>query len=244
MVGKVYIVSGGPGDPELITIKGLKTILNADVILYDRLAPEELLKYAKKDCELIYVGKERGKHAYSQEEINHLMFKRAVDGKNVVRLKGGDPYIYGRGEEECMFLKENGVQCEVIPGVPSIIAAAVYSGIPLTNRLYSSSFAVITGEEARQKKERRVKIKEIASHVDTLVILMGVNRFQDIVNELNKVLDGSTPIGIVMNASMKNQRTIITELSEALEVSNDIKPPAVIIVGKVVSLRDKLWHID
>jgi len=242
--GKVYIVGAGPGDPELITIKGLKAIKKADVILYDRLIPRELLNHARKDCELIYVGKQRGKHTLTQEEINKLLLEKAKENKVVVRLKGGDPYIYGRGEEECLFLKENGVICEVVPGVSSILAAAVYSGIPLTNRWHSSSFAVVTGEEAREKREKRVKIKDIAPNVDTLVILMGTKQFNKIVLELRQVLDDSTPIGIVVNASTNKQYTITTTLSEALDISGKIKPPAVIIVGKVVTLRQKLWHID
>lgn len=244
MQGKVYIVGAGPGDPELITLKGLEIIKKADVILYDRLIPKELLHHAKENCELIYVGKERGRHTYTQDEINKLMLDKVNEGKIVVRLKGGDPYIYGRGEEECMYLKKNGVECEVIPGISSLLAAPIYSGIPLTNRWYSSSFAVVTGEEAREKKRKRVKIRDIAPKVDTLVILMGTKRFPQIIKELSMVLNRNTPIGIVINTSTSKQRTIVTTLSEAFEISNEVTPPAVIIVGNVVKLREVLWHID
>ncbi len=244
MTGKVYIVGGGPGDPELITLKAIKIIKEADVILYDRLAPRELLEYAPKECERIYVGKERGRHTYTQEEINRLMLEKAKQGKKVVRLKGGDPYIFGRGEEECIYLMENGVECEVVPGISSILAASVYSGIPLTNRWISSSFAVVTGQEAEEKDRKRVRIADIAANVDTLVILMGTKMLPSIVDELRKVLDGDTPLAIVINASKPNQRTIITRLADAEKQYGDIEPPAVIIVGEVVKLRDKLWHID
>jgi uroporphyrin-III C-methyltransferase len=244
MKGKVYIVGGGPGDPDLITLRGLEIIKKADVIVYDRLVPRKLLDYAPEKCEFIYVGKKRGHHTYTQDEINRLLVEKAREGRIVVRLKGGDPYIFGRGEEECIFLLEHDIDCEVIPGISSILAAPIYSGIPLTNRWYSSSFAVLTGEEAKEKEEKRVDIKRIASAVDTLIIVMGSRRFPDIVNELKKVLDDATPIAVVVNASMEDQYTLISTLGEADKIAEDVKPPSIIIVGKVVSLRDKLWHKD
>jgi len=242
--GKVYIIGGGPGDPELITIKALKIIMKADVILYDRLVPKELLDYAPAECEKIYVGKERGRHTYTQDEINRLLLEKAREGKNVVRLKGGDPYVYGRGEEECIYLMENNIECEVVPGISSILAASVYSGIPLTNRWISSSFAVVTGQEAEGKKHKRVRIVDIASNVDTLVILMGTKRLPILVEELRKKLPGDTPIAIVMNASTSKQKTLVTNLSNVDKLYDMVEPPAVIILGEVVKLREELWHLD
>ena len=244
MPGKVYIVGAGPGDPELITIKGLNAIKKADVILYDRLIPKKLLEYAKANCELIYVGKERGKHTYTQEKINNLLLEKAKENKIVVRLKGGDPYIFGRGEEECRFLKHKGIDCEVIPGISSLIAAPIFSGIPLTNRELSSSFAVVTGQEALNKKEKKVKIAKIASCVDTLVIFMGVKNFSKIIKELKNAVDDSTPMAIIMNASTDKQKTIITSLSEANKIIKKLSPPAIIIIGNVIKLRNELWHLD
>ena len=243
MCGKVYIVGAGPGDPGLITLKALKVIEKADAILYDRLVPKEILRYAKEGCELIYVGKERGKHRYTQEEINNLLLEKALVYEAVVRLKGGDPYIYGRGEEECLFLMEHGVECEVIPGISSVLAAPLYAGIPPTNRWTSSSFAVLTGEEA-EKDRRRIDFKEVAKTVDTLIIAMGTKRFMEIVNELRKVLSQDTALAVVVNGTMKSQYTLITTLGDAEDIVDMIKPPAIIIVGEVVKFRSRLWKAD
>jgi uroporphyrin-III C-methyltransferase len=244
MAGKVYIVGAGPGDPELITLKALNVIRKADVILYDRLASKQLLKYARDDCELIYVGKARGEHTYTQDEINRLLLEKALEGKVVVRLKGGDPYVYGRGEEECMYLISNGIDCEVIPGVSSILAAPLYAGIPPTNRKLSSSFAVVTGQEAAEKRNRRVNIKAIASSVDSLIIVMGAKRFKEIMNELLDVLPPDTKIAVVVNGTTDNQYTLTTTLGRSMEIADKVKPPAIIIVGEVVELRKMLWAAD
>jgi len=244
MPGKVYIVGAGPGDPELITLKALNIIMKADVILYDRLVSKELIKYAKEDCELIYVGKERGQHTYTQEEINQLLLKKAFEKDVVVRLKGGDPYVYGRGEEECMFLKERGVKCEVVPGISSVLAAPLYAGIPPTNRNLASSFAVVTGEEAREKRESKVNLKATAKAVDTLIIVMGTRRFKEIVSELSEVLSPETKLAVIVNGTRKDQYTLVTTLGSAIDLADKIKPPAVIVVGEVVRYREALWRAD
>jgi uroporphyrin-III C-methyltransferase len=241
MCGKVYIVGAGPGDPELITLKALKVIEKADVILYDRLVPKEVLRYAKEDCELIYVGKERDKHTYTQEEINNLLLEKALEHETVIRLKGGDPYIYGRGEEECLFLINHRVKCEVIPGISSVLAAPLYAGIPPTNRWASSSFAVLTGEEAKDKNGSRIDFKAVARTVDTLIIAMGTKRFMEIVNELRKVLSQDTALAVVVNGTMRSQYTLISKLGNAEDIVDMIRPPAIIIVGEVVKLRKWLW---
>lgn len=239
-MGKVYIVGAGPGDPGLITLKALDAIKKADIILYDRLVSKEILNYAPKKSRLIYVGKERGAHRYTQEEINQLLLKYSEEYNVVVRLKGGDPYVYGRGEEEMLFLKKHGVDAEVIPGVSSIYAAPAYAGIPITNRQLSSSVAILTGEEAVEKKERRVKIREIAGKVDTLVILMGAGQFERIIEELSSVLSGDIPIAVIIRGTYMDQEVYVSTLDEALKLKEVIRPPAVIVVGKIVALHKDL----
>ncbi len=241
--GKVYIVGAGPGDPELATLKAIKVIRQADVILYDRLIPKELLDEAKPSAELIYVGKESGRHTLTQDEINKLLLEKALEGKTVVRLKGGDPYVFGRGEEECMYLIEHGVECEVVPGITSAIAVPMYSGIPVTYRHASSSFAVITGREAKEKKARKVRVKDIARAVDTLVILMGLSNLKNIVDELLEVLPPTKPVAVIHEGTMSDQKVVLGSLADIVEKveKSGIKPPAVIVVGDVVNLRDRLW---
>jgi len=242
-IGKVYIVGAGPGDPELITVKGLRVLREADVVVYDRLIPKELLKEAKKNAELIYAGKERGHHNLTQSEINELLAKKALEGKTVVRLKGGDPYVFGRGEEECMYLIKRGIPCEVIPGITSAIAVPAYAGIPVTHRYNASSLAIITGQEAYDKNVKRVSLEDIAKHVDTLVILMGIANLKYIVEKLLKVKNPKTPIAIIVNGTRPDQKVVIGTLENIVDIATreNIKPPAVIVVGEVVNLREKLW---
>jgi len=244
--GKVYIVGAGPGDPELITVKGLRLVREADVIFYDRLIPQEVLCEAKPGAKLVFVGKAPGKHAYSQDEINKMLVEEACKGKTVVRLKGGDPYVFGRGEEECMYVLERGVPCEVVPGITSAIAGLAYAGIPVTNRGLSSSFAVVTGREAPEKGRRMVYYGAIAKAVDTLVIVMGISNLENIVREILEAgVDPDTPVAIVEKATMPEQRVVTGKLADIVEKARKagVKPPAVIVVGKVVRLRDKLWKL-
>lgn len=243
--GYVYLVGAGPGDPGLITLKGVEAIKKADVILIDRLVSKELLKYAREDAEVIYVGKEPGQGGEGQEEIIKLMIDFAEEGKVVVRLKGGDPMIFGRGGEETEALSEAKIDYEVIPGVSSYHAAPAYAGIPLTRRFYSSSFAVVTGREALGKKS--VDIKNIAKAVDTIVLMMGISELENIEKELiEEGIDPNTPVAIIEKATTKEQRTLFTKLSCLSQKArkHQIKSPSVIVIGKVVELaRKNSWKV-
>ncbi len=246
MSGKVYIVGAGPGDPELITIKGLNLIKIADALIYDRLVSKKLLEYCKSNCELIYVGKSPEKHEMEQEQINEMLVNKAMEGKIVVRLKGGDPYIFGRGEEECSYVIEKGIFCEVVPGIPSFIGAAAYSGIPLTNRNISSSFSVITGKEAKEKKFSNVKLEEIARASNTIVIMMGISTIRENLETIAKVKGDNEKCAIIMNATTDSQRVVTGTIKEILDNYENLhlENPAIIIVGKIVNMRDKLWKKD
>jgi len=245
--GRVYIVGAGPGDPELLTLKAVRAIREADVIVYDRLIPEEALGYAKPDAELIYAGKRPGRHALTQDEINRLLYEKACEGKTVTRLHGGDPYVFGRGEEECIYLRERGVECSVVPGITSVIAGPAYAGIPLTSRGVASSFAAATGREAPGKPRKAVHYGKIMKAVDTLVVVMGVGNLENIVREmLEEGVDPELPVAIVENATTPSQRVIEGSLRDIVEKAReaDVKPPAVIVFGNVVKLRPRLWSLN
>lgn len=236
---KVYLVGAGPGDPELITVKGLQLIKNADVIIYDRLVSKDLLKHARKEAELIYVGKRAGRHSRSQEEINKLIVEKAREKKLVVRLKGGDPFVLGRGGEEALTLVEEGIPYEVVPGVTSAIAAPAVAGIPLTDRRFASSFAVVTGQKD-PSKQGRMDYGTIGA--DTVVILMGVGNLKNIVEDMLRSRSENTPVAIIEKGTTEEQRVLTSTLGEVVDVARreGVKPPAVIVVGKVVRLREKL----
>ncbi len=244
--GRVYIVGAGPGDPELLTLKAVRLLREADVVVYDRLIPEEALGYAKPGAELVYAGKQPGRHALTQEEINRLLLEKACQGKTVVRLHGGDPYVFGRGEEECMFLLSRGVSCEVVPGVSSVTAGPAYAGIPVTSRGVASSFAAATGREAPGKERRHVYYGRLMKAVDTLVVVMGVGNLEAIVREmLEEGVPPSLPVAIVEKASTPAQRVVVGTLGDIVEKAREagVKPPAVIVFGEVVRLRDRLWRL-
>jgi uroporphyrin-III C-methyltransferase len=236
---KVYLVGAGPGNPGLITVKALELIKKADVIIYDRLVSPALVKHAKGGAELIYVGKKVGKPSSTQEEINRLLLEKAEEGKIVVRLKGGDPFVLGRGGEEAMVLVRAGIAYEVIPGVTSAIAAPAAAGIPLTDRRFASSFAVVTGRED-PRKEGRVDYGTIGT--DTVVILMGVANLKNIVKDMLRSRSDSTPVAIIERGTTEKQRVITSTLGEVLREAEKarVKPPAVVVVGEVVKLREKL----
>ena len=243
MKAKVYLTGAGPGDPALLTLKAKRVIKKADVILYDRLANNRFLEYAKDNAEKIYVGKKAKDHHYTQSEIEALIIKKAEAGQTVCRLKGGDPFIYGRGGEEALKLKEAGIDFEIIPGISSSLAVPLYAGIPLTQRHLASSFAVITGHEAADKEESTIEIEKIAAAVDTLVVLMGVGKLpQTVARVLAAGKSPETPVALVRWGSRSSQQTITGNLKnivQKVEKAN-FKPPAVIIIGEVVSLRDDL----
>ncbi|MEM2025489.1 MAG: uroporphyrinogen-III C-methyltransferase [Desulfurococcaceae archaeon] len=235
-LGKVYIVGAGPGDPGLITVKGLRILRRGDVVIYDRLVNPELLKHAIKAKEMICAGKKGGK-AHLQGEINRLMIERARQGLTIVRLKGGDPMLYGRVGEECQALREAGVPYEVVPGVSAFQAAAAYSEIYVTQRRYSSSISIATGHEEEGRKKGRVNLVLLAKASDTLIIFMGISRLEEIVGELlGGGLDPRTPIAIVQRASLKGQLVVRGSLSNIAQKAAraGLEPPAVIFVGKAV----------
>ncbi|MEM3832316.1 MAG: uroporphyrinogen-III C-methyltransferase [Thermoprotei archaeon] len=238
-MGKVYIIGAGPGDSELITLKAIKILRRADVVIYDRLVNSKILKHARQAKEFIYVGKTHG-DAYKQEEINKLMIQKAKEHNIVVRLKNGDPFIFGRGGEECEALKEAGIEYEIIPGITSAIAAPEYAGIPLTHRNYASSVAIVTGH---RKENKPLNLQQILKAVDTTVILMGISTIQEIIKQaLDTGLAPQTPLAIIQSATTKRQKTIITTLQEVEETlkKHKIKPPAVIVIGKVAQLHKTL----
>ena len=240
MTGWVAIVGGGPGDPGLITVKGLQLIRMADVIVYDRLAPKEILAEAKPGAELIYAGKERGRHYMTQDEINKLLAEKAGEGNIVVRLKGGDPFTFGRGEEECAYLIEHGIPCTVVPGVPSYVGAAAYAGIPLAGRWYASSFAVVTGTRA-PGSPGRVNLYTIASAVDTVVVLMAAHRVGEVLKEIARARGPGIPAAIVVSATTADQKVYTGPASELAERYPSVESPALVIAGPQVEWREKYW---
>lgn len=245
--GCVFLVGAGPGDPGLITVKGLETLRQAEVVVYDHLANAELLKEARLDAELIYVGKRAGQHTFSQEEINQFLVEKAQAGKTVARLKGGDPFVFGRGGEEAMALAAAGVPFEVIPGVTSAVAAPAYAGIPVTHRGLASSFAVVTGHEDPTKAESTIDWQYLARGVDTLIFLMGVGNLPEIVARL--VEHGrapETPAALVRWGTTARQETVAGTLADIAEKvkAAGLRPPAVAVIGQVVNLREHLGWYD
>ncbi|MBD3175488.1 MAG: uroporphyrinogen-III C-methyltransferase [Armatimonadia bacterium] len=245
-IGKAYLVGAGPGDPGLITVKGLECLRQSNVILHDRLVGEEIMRHAPKGTELIYCGKRPDHHAMTQDEINACLVEKALEGHTVCRLKGGDPIVFGRGAEEALELRKAGVPFEIVPGITSAVAAGVYAGIPVTLRGVASSFAVITGHEDPTKDEASVDWRHLATAVDTLVILMGVGGFASIAEELIAGgRDPQTPVAFVSWATHPRQRTVISTLERGTDdiEKHAIKPPAVITVGDVVQSHSELaWH--
>lgn len=242
MKGKVYLVGAGPGDTKLITLKGLECIKKSDVIIYDRLANDEFLKEAKDGCEFIYVGKKSSNHILPQDKINELILQKCLEGKVVTRLKGGDPYVFGRGGEEAEKLFDNGVDFEIVPGITSAIGGLCYAGIPITHRDYASSFHVITGH-LRDDEEKEINWNALANCKGTLVFLMGIGNLKHISEELIKEgRDKKTPVALISWATRYNQNTTITDLENAYEVAKEknVKAPSLIVVGDVVKVRNKL----
>jgi uroporphyrin-III C-methyltransferase len=243
--GKVYIVGAGPGDAELITVKGLRCIREADVILYDRLINKELLTYAKADAELIYCGKAPDCHTVKQETIHSLLIDYARKGCVVTRLKGGDPFIFGRGGEEALALAEHGVDFEIVPGVTAGIGAAAYAGIPLTHRQYGSSFAVITGHRCAQRGQN-VNWEQLAQGVDTLVIYMGMSDLDYICEQLMRHgRDPATPAALIHWGTTSRQLTVTGTLRDIAgkAAEHGLTNPTLIVVGEVVKLREKIQWV-
>jgi uroporphyrinogen III methyltransferase / synthase len=240
---KVFLVGAGPGDPGLITVKGAQMLARADVVIYDYLSDPALLGGVPATAEIIYVGKSGSKHTMEQDEINTLIVKKGLQGKNVVRLKGGDPFVFGRGGEECEALRAAGLDFEVVPGVTSGIAAPAYAGIPVTHRKMASSVAFITGNEDPQKPSSSIQWKHLAKAVDTLVFYMGVGNLPAITNELiRQGKSPQTPVAVIRWGTKSQQRTVTGTLKSIVGIVKEkgILPPAITIVGDVVSLRSRV----
>jgi uroporphyrinogen III methyltransferase/synthase len=245
--GRVYLVGAGPGDPGLMTVKGLDCLRHADVIIYDRLVDESILSEARPDAEKIYVGKASNHHTLEQEMISHLLVQKAREGKVVVRLKGGDPFVLGRGGEEAETLVENHIPFEVVPGVSSAVAVPTYAGIPVTHRGIASSFTVVTGHKASEKGEPHIAWDKLSAGTDTLVILMGIGNLPHVVDQLiknNKPV--STPVAVITHGTTGRQRCVTGTLEDITEKvkSENLQPPSVVVVGDVVQLRKYLRWFD
>ncbi|MFZ6017017.1 MAG: uroporphyrinogen-III C-methyltransferase [Nitrospirota bacterium] len=246
MKGKVYLVGAGPGDIGLLTVKGMRCLQKAEVVIYDFHLNAQVLNYINHDADFIYAGKRGGYHTMTQDEINEILVQKAKEGKIICRLKGGDPFVFGRGGEEAEVLAKNGIEFEIVPGVSSSVAAPAYAGIPLTHRLYSSSFAVIPGYEDTTKKESAIDWSKLATGVGTLVFLMTVKNIDVLTEKL--ITNGrspDTPVAVIRWGTRPDQRTITGTLKNIVELvkDKDIKPPAVMVVGDVVRLRESLkWY--
>jgi uroporphyrinogen III methyltransferase/synthase len=241
--GKVYLVGAGPGDSGLLTLRGKACIEAADVLVYDYLAAESLLSYAHSNAEKIYVGKKGGDHTLPQQEINRLLVQKAEAGLIVTRLKGGDPFIFGRGGEEIEVLVAAGIPFEVVPGVTSAVAAPAYAGIPLTHRKYTSTLAFVTGHEDPEKSGSNVNWQALATGIGTLVFFMGVKNLNYIVTQLVKHgMSRDTPIALVRWGTTPRQVTLTGTLDTIVNkvAAAGLKAPAIIVVGQVVTLRETM----
>lgn len=240
-LGTVYLVGAGPGDPGLLTVRGLELLRGAEVLVYDRLVHPALLDEAPPGALRIFVGKLAGIHSLPQEQISALLIAHARRGRRVVRLKGGDPFVFGRGGEEALALAEAAIPFEVVPGVTAAVAVPAYAGIPVTHRGLSSSFAVITGHEDSAKGEFHVDWKRLATAVDTLVVLMAATTLPRIVPSL--LAHGrppDTPVALIRWGTTEEQETVEGTLADILDKSPGLEPPVVAVIGEVVRLRDRL----
>ncbi len=245
--GKVYLIGAGPGDPGLLTLKARSCIQKADVVVYDYLASPSLLSHAGQNAQIIYVGKKGGDHTLTQEKINLLLVEKAKQGLSVARLKGGDPFIFGRGGEEAQMLLSHGIAFEIIPGVTSAVAAPAYAGIPITHRDHASSVCFITGHEDPAKEDSAIQWDLFAKNRSTLVFLMGVKNLEKIVTRLmENGKPADTPAALVQWGTTARQQTVTGQLDNIVEAVRKAKllSPAVIVVGPVVKLRSELQWFD
>ncbi|MCI0500655.1 MAG: uroporphyrinogen-III C-methyltransferase [Epsilonproteobacteria bacterium] len=239
-MGKVYLTGAGPGDIELMTMKAYRLVQAADVLVYDRLANPEILNFCKDGCEFINVGKEDGHHIAPQEEINEILYQLSLKYETVVRLKGGDPFVFGRGGEEGLYLYERGVKFEIIPGISSSIAAPAYAGIPVTHRNVATSFKVITGHESANKATSQINW-ECMKDEETLVFLMGFHKLKSICTKLQKIGKSSTtPIAVISKGTTTDQKVVVGTLENIVELSAHLSSPVMFIIGEVVNFRTQL----
>ena len=245
--GVVYLVGAGPGDPGLITMRGIECLRKAEVVVFDYLANRKLLEYAPAVAERIYAGKIGGRHNQDQEEINRLLVNKAKSGKIVVRLKGGDPFVFGRGGEECEALQKAGISFEIIPGVTAAIGASAYAGIPLTHRDYTASAAFVTGQEGETKEQSNIDWERLAVGSGTVVFYMGVFNLR---HNMQKMIEhgrpADTPVALVRWGTLPEQRVLVGTLADIADMveRSGFKPPAITIVGEVVKLRKQLQWYD
>jgi uroporphyrinogen III methyltransferase/synthase len=236
--GRVVLVGAGPGDPELITIRGLKWLRRAEVVVYDQLAASELLAEAPADALRIFAGKSAGRHCLEQSAINAILIHHARAGRLVVRLKGGDPFVFGRGGEEILACARAGVAVDVVPGVSAAIAVPAAAGIPVTHRGVASSFAVVTGHEDPAKPESAVDWERLATAVDTLVILMGAGALPRIAARLISAgRRADTPAAVIHRGTTEAQETVVGVLGDIAARAAQLQAPAVIVIGEAVALR-------
>ncbi len=245
-MGKVFLTGAGPGDFELMTIKALRMIREADVIIYDRLANPEILKEAKDGIECIYVGKADGRHSVPQDEINEILYQSALKYEKVVRLKGGDPFVFGRGGEEALYLNKRGIKFEIIPGITSAVSVPAYAGIPVTQRGMAVSFRVVTGHEAPNKEVSQIPWENFKTN-DTIVFLMGLYNLPQISTKLIEIgREKDTPCAVISKGTTSEQKTVVGTLETIQNevIKAKIVSPALIIVGEVVNLRKNLQWFD
>jgi len=243
-MSQVYLTGAGPGDVELLTMKAHRVITQADVIIYDRLANPEILEMAKDGCEFVYVGKEDGRHTLPQDEINEVIYQNALKHDVVVRLKGGDPFVFGRGGEEGAYLHERGVSFEIIPGITSAISVPAYAGIPVTHRGVAVSFRVVTGHESPNKEVSQIPWENFKTD-DTIVFLMGLHNLSKISSKLIEVGKPTDyPCAVISRGTTKEQSVVVGTLQDIVEKAKGVPTPALIIVGKVVTLRDQLQWFE
>lgn len=233
----VYLIGAGPGDADLITLKAVKALNKADVVLYDYLANEEILEHAPDSAKRIYVGKKAGEHYKTQDEINELIIKQARENENVVRLKGGDPFVFGRGGEEILALMGENIKFEVIPGVTSAIGAPTSLGLPVTHRALATSVTIVTGHEDPTKSEKQVKWDYTA---DTLIILMGIGNIKENTAEIMKYRAPDTPVCVIESGTLPNERVVFGTLEDIS--TKKINTPAILIIGEVVNLYKDIYN--
>ena len=239
-MGKVYLTGAGPGDIELLTLKALRVVKEADVIIYDRLANPEILEMSKDGCQFVYVGKEDGRHIIPQDEINEIIYQNALKHEIVVRLKGGDPFVFGRGGEEGAYLHEREIPFEIIPGITSAISAPAYAGIPVTHRGVAVSFRVVTGHESPNKQTSQIPWENFKTD-DTIIFLMGLHNLGKISQKLMEIGKAPDyPCAVISKGTTKDQQVVIGTLEDIVQKADGIPTPALIVVGQVVKLREQL----